>query len=124
MPVPASSIKVVKPFANLLVVPFDQTIQSFIFNMEEKTLINLNISVWGQAKIMAVFIAIYLIKITSKVIDATHAHFPWAEDAIPNLRGNGQTEIVARHAATNSATIGELTLHIRCIRDSLCRDLT
>ncbi len=124
IPVTTTNENTVKPFAYLLVVPFDQTVHDLVFRMKEESLINLNVCIRCHAEIMAVFIAMYPIEIAGQVIDAADTDLPWIKNAVSHLRGQGHMEIIACHTEAYVATIDKLTFQIRHIRKELCRSLT
>ena len=78
----------------LMVPPID-TIHNLILDMQEQTLVNLKVGIRCYAEIMTIFIAQITVKEALKVINATHTHFPWIEDPVSNLWGDGKIQLIA-----------------------------
>ena len=105
-------------------VPTGESIHHLILDMDEQALVNLTVGIGCHTKIMRVGTAIITVEITRQVIDATHTHFPRAENAVTNLWSDGNVEIIAIHSTAKVATHDELPFHIRHIRKKLRRGLT
>ena len=68
---------------------------------------------------MAVHIAKRPIEVAGQIINGAHTDFPRIEDAIADLRRDGQAEIIARHTEAEIAAINDLSLQIGHIREKL-----
>ena len=79
-----------------------QTVHHLILHMDKQSFIDLAVGIRRDAEIMRIGIAIIRVEIAIQVIDATHAHFPGTENAIPHLWRDAKVEVIPIKAQSKS----------------------